>query len=323
MSSIIGVLQGREETFPPALVAELNARGTEYRARQIRLGGVEVSDEPSFRVLVDRISHKVPFFRAFLKQQALLGAYCLHNPFWMESVDRLVVAQLARRAGVPCLTTILLPPRDHPPGVVSEDLENLAFPLPWEHILETVELPATLRPAALGGRELQQIEHLAQLWDCFATTGFELQVLQNRPTRDQRRIVLVAGEASRALSLVDGIYRWDEPVDSGWAVEASRLAVNLCQTANLDLAGVEFAVEPQGPVLVDLHLYPELDWWSLSEEAFAWAVGATADVVLERAKQPPQTAHLGVPVKKIVAARKAAPKKEIESARPSQAKSGR
>ena len=306
MSTSIGVLHGKEETFPPALVSEINSRSTAYRARMVQLGGAEVADETPYRVMVDRISHKVPFYRSFLKQQALLGTYCLHNPFWMESVDRLVVSQLAHAARVPTPTTILLPTRDHPTGVVSEDLENLAFPLPWEYILEAVGLPALLRPAALGRRDFLVIEHLAELWDVFARTGAELHVIQAACPSPERRMILVAGEQTRAIALEGASYRLDNEVDSGWAAEAGKHAHAFCQTADLDLAGIEFAVGPKGkPLLVDVHLYPDLDWWSLSEDAFAWVIGAAADIVLQRAEQPPQPAVLGLPPRK--AGRKARP----------------
>jgi hypothetical protein len=301
MTAIIGALHGQEETFPPALVSEINARDTPFRARMIQIGGAEISEESAFRVLVDRISHKVPFYRSFLKQQALLGTYCLHNPFWMESVDRLVVSQLAQIARVPTPTTILLPTRDHPPGVVNEDLENLAYPLPWEYILETVGLPALLRPAALGRRDFLVIEHLGELWDVFARTGSELHVIQSVTHSSERRLVLVAGEETRTLALdpESSRYRIDEKVDPGWAVEAGKLALAFCHSAALDLAGIELALSAKGqPVLVDVHLFPDLDWWSLSEDAFAWVVGATADIVLQRAAEPPHSAILGLPTRK-------------------------
>src|SRR6266542_1887621 len=71
----VGILVGREKTFPDELIKRVNERGGgEVIAEFIKLGGVRHDAPPRYDVVVDRISHEVPFYRATLKRMALEGA---------------------------------------------------------------------------------------------------------------------------------------------------------------------------------------------------------------------------------------------------------
>ena len=69
----IGILVGREATFPPALIDEINARNAGVTAEYIKLGGVRMAEPCEYRVIIDRISHEIPFYRAYLKNAVLAG----------------------------------------------------------------------------------------------------------------------------------------------------------------------------------------------------------------------------------------------------------
>ena len=62
----IGVLFGMENSFPPALVEHINARNIEgIEAEFVETGAVHLDKEPRYAVIVDRISHDIPFYRAY------------------------------------------------------------------------------------------------------------------------------------------------------------------------------------------------------------------------------------------------------------------
>ena len=62
---------GREKTFPEALIKGINERGRgDVMAEYIKLGGVKHDDPPKYDLVIDRISHEVPFYRATLKRLA-------------------------------------------------------------------------------------------------------------------------------------------------------------------------------------------------------------------------------------------------------------
>ena len=79
----VGILVGRGKDFSGSLIKNLNERGNgEVFADYIKLGGVRHDAPPQYDLVVDRISHEVPFYRATLKRMALEGTMIINNPFW-------------------------------------------------------------------------------------------------------------------------------------------------------------------------------------------------------------------------------------------------
>ena len=135
----VGILVGREKTFPDALINSINQRGQgETVAEFIKLGGVRHDAPPQYDLVIDRISHEVPFYRATLKRMALEGTIIINNPFWWSADDKFFNYSLARKLGVAVPKTVLLPQKDYKEGVVSESLRNLKYPIDWEGIIEHV-----------------------------------------------------------------------------------------------------------------------------------------------------------------------------------------
>ena len=65
---VIGILVGREWSWPPAFLDEVNRREAGVRAEFVRLGTPALDDPARYDVIVDRISHEVPFYRSMLKR---------------------------------------------------------------------------------------------------------------------------------------------------------------------------------------------------------------------------------------------------------------
>ena len=67
----IGILFGMEDTFPWALIDVINDRaraaGEAIEASPVSIGAVRQDVPPAYDVILDRISHEVPFYRTFLK----------------------------------------------------------------------------------------------------------------------------------------------------------------------------------------------------------------------------------------------------------------
>ena len=133
----VGILVGREKTFPEALINGINERGRgDVVAEYIKLGGVKYDDPPKYDLVIDRISHEVPFYRATLKRMALEGTMIINNPFWWSSDDKFFNYSLGKKLGVAIPKTVLLPQKDYIDGIVSESLRNLEFPLDWQGIID-------------------------------------------------------------------------------------------------------------------------------------------------------------------------------------------
>src|SRR5437660_5507427 len=105
----VGILVGREKTFPEALIKNINERGSgSVAAEYITLGGVRHDAPPRYDLVIDRISHEVPFYRATLKRMALEGTIIINNPFWWSDDDKFFIYSLAKKLGVVVLINVLL-----------------------------------------------------------------------------------------------------------------------------------------------------------------------------------------------------------------------
>src|SRR6201988_4999600 len=143
----VGVLVGREKTFPDAIINKINERGgSDVTAEYIKLDGIRYDNPPQYDLVIDRISHEVPYYRATLKRLALEGTYIINNPFWWSADDKFFNFSLAAKIGVAKPKPVLLPQPAYIKDITSESLRNLEFPIDWEGIVNYVGFPAFLKP---------------------------------------------------------------------------------------------------------------------------------------------------------------------------------
>src|SRR4029434_9986589 len=143
----IGVLFGMQESFPPALCARINAMGvSDLTAESVQVGAVRMDEPARYRVIIDRISHDIPFYRAYLKNAVLAGTSVVNNPFWWSADDKFFNYALAARLGVAVPKTVLLPQHSYIPDITPESLRNLEFPINWQAVVDYVGFPAFLKP---------------------------------------------------------------------------------------------------------------------------------------------------------------------------------
>src|SRR5256885_4461625 len=148
----IGIIFGMENTFPGAFVEKVNSMGNrDVQAEFVKIGGIRMAEPSGYRVIVDRISHDIPFYRAYLKNAALSGTIVINNPFWWSADDKFFNYALAEKVGVAAPRTVLLPHKMFPPMTEAKSFRNLQFPLDWDAIFEYVKFPAFLKPHDGGG----------------------------------------------------------------------------------------------------------------------------------------------------------------------------
>ena len=96
----IGVLYGMEESFPPALVDHINARGVSgVTAEHLKVGGVRMAEPCGYDVIVDRISHDIPFYRSYLKNAVLTGTQGDQQSVLVERRRQVLQLRAGREAG--------------------------------------------------------------------------------------------------------------------------------------------------------------------------------------------------------------------------------
>ncbi len=302
----VGLLVGMENTFPLPFLDAVNEKGRAdgIRAELCVLGGAdELEEPPRWDVIVDRISHEVPFYRAYLKSVSLLGTTVINDPFWWEADEKFFECTLAHKVGVAVPKTVVLPNKEYQPGIDEQrSLRNLQYPLDWEAIVRYVGLPAVLKPNTGGGwKDVYIVHTIDELVHAYDQTGTKTMILQEFIDWDDYvRCIVIGGEVlplryDPKRSFFER-YVVDDP-PQGWlrdrAVEDS---VKLTQALGYDMDTVEFAVRGETLYAIDfLNPAPDFDNFSIKEDNFGWVVDRMSDLVLEYARgqrTPPWRGHM-------------------------------
>jgi hypothetical protein len=292
----IGILFGMENTFPGALVERINSLGKGVEAEFVRLGGVRMAEPSRYSVIVDRISHDVPFYRAFLKNAALDGTYIINNPFWWSADDKFFNYALASKLGVAIPRTVILPHKEHPPGTTDRSMRNLHYPLEWDAIFEHVGFPAFLKPFDGGGwRDVHRVNSREEFFVAYDQTRTLCMTLQAAVNFTEYFRCYVVGQEKVHIMPYDPRSPFHEryikhppAYDPGLLERVEQDARTLCRALGYDFNTVEFAVERGVPYAIDfMNPAPDADLHSVGQANFDWIVQAVAELAVTKALQPP------------------------------------
>ena len=291
----IGVLFGMENTFPGALVEWINARNLDgISAEFIQVGAVRLDQPPAWSVIVDRISHDVPFYRAFLKHAMLHGTAVINNPFWWSADDKFFNYSLAAKLGVAAPPTVILPHKQHPAGVSERALRNLQYPLEWQTIFDAIGFPAYLKPIDGGGwRDVHRVESPEEFFRAYDQSRDLCMMLQRAVDFTQYFRCFVIGQQKVRVMHYDPRRPFHEqylteapPTDKKLLRQVEQDALRLCRALGYDLNTVEFAVENGIPYAIDfMNPAPDADLHTIGRENFDWVVDAVADLAIRKARE--------------------------------------
>ncbi len=290
----VGILVGREKTFPAALIERVNERGQgEVIAEFVKLGGVRLDEERRYDIIIDRISHEVPFYRGFLKRTALEGTYIINNPFWWSADDKFFNYSLATKLGVAIPRTVLLPQKDYIEGITSESLRNLEFPLDWQGVVDYVGLPAIIKPFDGGGwKNVSRVDSLEDLWRVYDTTGTLCMTLQEFINFDQFVRCYCIGQEEVMIMPYDprkpylsGEQYVNDPnyLTPELAARVTDDVRKLCRALGYDLNTVEFAIKDGIPYAIDfMNPAPDAELISVGEFYHNWVTNGMVELIFKR-----------------------------------------
>jgi len=301
MAVKVGLFVGREWSFPPAFIDEVHRRDAGVVIEYVKLGGTVMDEPMPYAVIVDRISHEVPYYRSYLKHALLQGATVINNPFMWAADDKFFGASLARKLGVAHPKTIALPNKDYVPGIVhTESLRNLVYPLDWQAIVDYVGLPCVLKDAHGGGwKDVYVCKSMGELIENYDKSGLRTMIAQEFIEWDQfirclclgqEEILPIRYDPGERKYIVDAAYLTPE---LGQRVVAD--ALKLVRALGYDMNSIEFAIRDGIPYAIDfMNPAPDMDVYSLTPHYFEWVVEHMADMVIRLAKNPrPQREPLG------------------------------
>jgi glutathione synthase/RimK-type ligase-like ATP-grasp enzyme len=293
----IGVLRGRENSFPDAFIAKVNAAGRGASAEFVHLGGTKLNEPVPYRVILDRMSHEVPYYAVYLKMAALQGTYCINNAFWRSADDKFFGYAVAEKLGITEPKTVVLPNRAYADDVTAESLRNL-WPTDFSMYLEHVGVPCIMKPAFGGGwKNVHKIHSLDELLHHYNESGSLTMMLQEFISWDTYiRVPTVGRRWARAIRydpapMAMGGYNQDyDALPAALRDRAEELSLKFNQALGYDMNALEFAVKDGKFYGIDLTNYsPDLDYRSLKDAHFPWAVEKMAEFAVEKALSDERT----------------------------------
>lgn len=290
----IGVLFGMENTFPGALVEKINGMNLDgISAEFVEVGAVRLDRPAVYSVIVDRISHDIPFYRAFLKHAVLHGSTVINNPFWWSADDKFFNYSLAAKLGVAAPPTVILPHKHYPPGTTDRSMRNLQYPLDWDGVFDYVGFPAFLKPINGGGwRDVFHVHSPEEFFRAYDQSRDLCMMLQRAVQFTQYFRCYVVGQEKVHIMHYDPRRPHAEryvlnppPTDKKLLKKVEQDALTLCRALGYDLNTVEFAVENGVPYAIDfMNPAPDADLHSVGPENFTWIVDAVAHLAVKKAR---------------------------------------
>ena len=289
----IGIIYGMENTFPTALVNRINSKKIpDILAEHIRIGGVQMAQPSGYRVIIDRISHDIEFYRAFLKNAVLTGTAVINNPFWWSADDKFFNYALASKLDVAVPKTVVLPHKAHPPGTTTQSMRNLMFPLNWDEVFDYIGFPAFLKPFSGGGwKSVYRVQSPDEFFQAYDQTGTLCMTLQAAIEFEEYFRCYVVGQEKVRVMKYDPKQphhlRYSKDGRASSEALHNRIirdCLTLCRALGYDFNTVEFAVQDGVPYAIDfLNPAPDADVHSVGEENFEWVVESVAQMAIEKA----------------------------------------
>lgn len=289
----IGLLCGREYSFPPAFIEKVNELGAPHDivGEFVKLGGTLMGEAPRYAVIVDRISHEVEYYRGYLKHAMMQGTYVINNPFWWTADDKFFNYAVMAKLGVAIPKTVLLPQKGYPwdVDITSESLRNMEYPLDWDALVAHIGLPAILKPYSGGGwKHVYKVNTKEELWAAYDGTSPYCMTLQEFIDFDKYvrcftfgkdDIVPVAYDPRERRYLVIHEY-----LSAELGARVVRDAQLINQALGYEMNTVEFAIKDGVPYAIDfLNPAPDFERDRITQFYFDMVVEKMATLCIDRA----------------------------------------
>lgn len=286
----IGLLFGMEDTFPWALIDAINGRaGDAVEASALEISYLKDDGVFAYDLILDRISHEVPFYRTMLKCAAASGVTVINNPFWWSADDKFFDNLVARAAGVAVPRTVLLPHREYPPNTTDRSFRNMRW-VNWEEVFTYLGWPIFMKPAYGGGwKDVYKVHNAAEFFAAYDQTRDLTMMAQEAIEFDSYYRCYVLGRERVRIMQYDPkqphhlrYVKDPAPLDPNFEQRLINDATALCEALGYDMNTVEFAVRNGTPYAIDfMNCAPDADVNSVGEENFRWVVDNMAEVLLK------------------------------------------
>ncbi|HEV8283186.1 MAG TPA: hypothetical protein VGQ09_02685 [Chitinophagaceae bacterium] len=290
----IGILFGKERSFPMAFVERINSKNISgISAEPVHISKAVQGEPSGYSVIIDRISQDVPFYRTWLKNAALTGTAVINNPFWWSADDKYFNNCLMTQAGVPVPKTVILPSRELPTDTSDDSFSNLEYPLDWNSMFAYVGFPAYMKPFAGGGwKNVYKLNNADEFYEKHNETGQLVMLLQEEIVFEEYyRCYCVGRKYVRIMSYEPRNphhlrYAADFKPSQERLAQMEEIVLKINQYLGYDFNTVELAIRDGIPYAIDFcNPAPDAERTSVGEENFEWVVETMTNYAIERAME--------------------------------------
>ena len=286
----IGLLFGMEDTFPWALIEAINARGGDrVGAMPVEISYIKDDGVFAYELILDRISHEVPFYRTFVKCAAASGVRVVNNPIWWSADDKFFDNLVAKSVNVAVPRTVLLPHKNYPPNTEAKSFRNMHY-VNWDELFDYVKFPIFMKPAYGGGwKDVYKCDNQEEFFAAYEQTRDLTMMAQEAIEFDSYYRCYVIGRKRVHIMQYDPrqphhlrYVQNPAPMDPPFEARIRRDAIALCDALGYDMNTVEFAVRGGIPYAIDfMNCAPDADRKSVGEANFKWIVDNMAEVLID------------------------------------------
>jgi hypothetical protein len=284
----IGLLFGMEDTFPWALINAINSRNADVEAAPVEISFLKDDGVFEYDLILDRISHEVPFYRTYLKCAAASGVRVVNNPIWWSADDKFFDNLVAKAAGVAVPRTVLLPHKDYPPNTEAKSFRNMKW-VNWDEVFAYLGWPIFMKPAYGGGwKDVYKVHNPTEFFASYDQTRDLTMMAQEAIEFDSYYRCYVLGRKRVRIMMYNPKnphhlrYAADYKTPPELEARMHRDAIALCEGLGYDMNTVEFAIRDGIPYAIDfMNCAPDADRNSVGEENFDWMVSNMTDTLVE------------------------------------------
>ena len=284
---LVGFIIGREHDMPDEVMRRINDSG-QAQAEMVKLGGTFLDDPVEYDVIIDRMSHEIPYYRTYVKYAAVNGCYIINDPFVWANDTKFLAAAVLRKLGVKTPRTMVLPNKDIMAETVPDSFRNLKYPMDWQAIVDYIGGPAIFKDVRSGGRRfahrVNSVDDLIQRYD---ESGTRTMILQQVIESDLHfHCLVIGGEQTLLLpysmekaAYTDRVLKLPEAL----AEQMTSLACQLSQVYGYDINMSEFVIDGDEVYLINAtNPSPLMDRELMTPNQLEWACAAITDLALRR-----------------------------------------
>lgn len=291
----IGLIIGQEWEWPEAFMETVNQGDNNVTAELVKLGGTFMEEMCPYDVIIDRISHEIPYYRTYLNYASIEGSYIINNPYTLSADSKFAGTALVNRLGLNSPRTVILPNKQVDKDVVPSTFRNLKYPMDWQAIIDYVGVPAIFKDnLASGRRGVHRVHNVDELIQRYDESSTRTKILQQIIESEEHIHCFVIGQEkvlALQYSLENGRYQPEPHTNEKMLAQLVKNALKISRAYQYDINMVEFVIKDDIAYVINgTYPTPDINHDLMNEEQFQWLVKEISELAVDRAKRPlPQT----------------------------------